>query len=504
MPSDSRLGPNSASLGATGEEKYPHGLRRYAIPVVLITLLAGVLRTLYLTRQGFTLDEGFSVYLSRKELIEFLHLVWRSEFNMALYYLLLRGWMVLGHSEWTIRFLGVLVSTATVPILFLLGSRLFDQRTGIVAALLLALHPHHLMLAQRARGYPLSILLVCVAALYFVRLVQERTWRSAFGYAVFSAAASFSHFFAVLAIPAQLVSVISIPAKRVPWKLILFSLGLLFVLWLPLIAFFLTHASTSHIDWVQDLSAQQVFGVLQFVTLSKARFLAYLVAWGAAAVACVRSPGVNGRWSYVFAFSWLVVPIAVTAIASLRHPLMIERYLSLCIPASILVCSAGIIYTMRLARTAGVILLAIIIFYSASAIRSYDRHPEFAEGWRESSLSILQRAQPGDAVIAESEAGLVFDYYHGERYRELPITRLDSFDARIPDPLPASIWVIGSVRFNPNWKGAVPGETEKSVQSFADREQGEYCLAGPDANVGETRVWHFRRCIQAYPNSPPQ
>jgi hypothetical protein len=177
------------------------------------------------------------------------------------------------------------------------------------------------------------------------------------------------------------------------------------------------------------------------------------------------------------------------------HPLMIERYLSLCIPASVLVCSAGIVYIMQFARTAGFALLVIILFYSASAIRSYDRHPEFAEGWREASLSILERVKAGDVVVTEGEAGLVFDYYRGKRNNALsPITRLDSFSARIPEPLPANIWMMGSVRFNPNWKGAIPGETEASVQKFADEQKGTYCLVPPIMDAGETRVWHFRPC----------
>lgn len=465
------------------------------VSAVLITLLAGILRTLYLTSQGLTLDEGFSIDLCRKGLSQFFGVVWQSEFNMALYYLLLRGWMALGQSEWTIRFLGVLFSTATVPILYLLGSRLFDRRTGTIASLLLALHPHHLMLAQRARGYSLSVFLVCVAALCFVRLLQERTWQPALAYTVFSAGAAYSHFFAVLAIPAQLLSLLSIPAKASPWKLLLSSLLLLLLLLLPLFAFFLIHASTSHIDWVQDLSTRQIYGVIQSFTLSKGRCIAYLVAWSTAAFACLRSRGVNERWSYAFAFMWLVVPVTITALVSLRHPLMIERYLSLCIPASVLVCSAGIVYMMQFARTAGFALLIIIVFYSASAIRSYDRHPEFAEGWREASLSILQHVQAGDAVVAQSEAGLVFDYYAEKHNQELsPVIRLDSFDARIPEPLPTNIWIMGSVRFNSNWKRAIPGETEASVQKFADEHKGTYCLVPPNMDAGETRVWHFRLC----------
>jgi hypothetical protein len=41
--------------------------------IVLITGLVGALRTLYLTSQGVTLDESFSLYLGRTSSIDFFH-----------------------------------------------------------------------------------------------------------------------------------------------------------------------------------------------------------------------------------------------------------------------------------------------------------------------------------------------------------------------------------------------------------------------------------------------
>ena len=491
---------DAATLDSRGNRQARAGCLLW---LTLITVFAGVLRTLYLDSQGITLDESYSIFLGRTSSANFFHSVWHSELNMVLYYLLLRGWMHFGHSEWLIRMLGVLLSTATVPAIYFLARWLFDRRTGIVAALLLAVHPYHLMLAQRARSYPLLILLVSLSSLCFVRGLQKPTWTTWGAFATLSAAAVYSHFFAAFVILAQLFSLVFLPRKLVPWNMLAVSLALLVALLLPFALFLLTNATVSHVAWVPGFSLQHVRWVFYSLTLSKARCFTYVAVWCIAAWAAFRASSLDRRWPYQFTFAWLVVPLVLTIATSLVQPLLIERFLSLCIPAAVLLAAAGILQLSRYSRPVALVLLGLIIFYSGSAIRFYDRHPEFAEGWREASNFVLKRVQPGDAVIAESLTGLTFDYYRDTLGAKLPpFARWDSFTTPIQAPLPGSIWILGSVRFNPNWKGAVPGSAEAEVRSFADAHRNRYCLALPNFDAGETRVWQFRLCPP--PNNPPQ
>jgi hypothetical protein len=474
------------------------GCSPVAIYVLSITLLAGVLRTLFLTSQGITLDESLSLYFGRTGFGNFLDIIWHSEFNMVFYYVLLRLWMHLGHGEWMVRFLNVLFSTATVPVVYALGARLFNRRVGLLAALLLALHPYHLMLAQRARSYPLAVLVVSMSSLLFVRLMQRPGWRDALAYALLSAAAVYAHFFALLVIAAHLSSAPFAGPRRAPWKMVAVSTCGLVLLLIPFAWFSFTHGSTSHIEWVQDLSRGQVMRVLYSLTLNKLRSLCYMALWLAAVYAFVRSSRTS-RWAYEFCFAWLLTPVLLTAIVSVWHPLMVERYLSLCLPASVLIAAAGAMALIQRSKSVGYAVVAIAIFYSIAAIRSYDRHPEFAEGWREACWSILDRVQPGDAVIAESLVGDTLDYYRETYSQALPhFSRLDSFGSALPAPLPANVWILASVRFNPNWRGAVAGVSEAAVAEFAKEHRGEYCPSSTYFQAGEARVWQFRLC--ALPN----
>ena len=466
-----------------------------AVCVTAITLLAAVVRLRGLDAQGITLDEALSIFLARAPFPDFAHTIWRSELNMAPYYLLLRGWMHLGHCEWIVRLLGVVLSTATVPIVYGLGRRLFNARAGLIAAALLALHPFDAMLARNARAYPLVILLVCLSGLSFIRGLQKPTWLTWTVYAVLSAAAVYSHFFAVLVVVAQLASLLFVRLARVPWKQLLYALALLAVLLFPWAVFMATNGEASHIAWVQPLSAQQLRWLLYSLTLGKARSLTYVFLWIVAAWSAVRAANDAERWPYWFVFLWLSVPVALAIAASLRQPLLVERFLSICLPASVLLAAAGIARLATFSRLIAVAVFALLVFYSLSAIRFNERHIEVDEGWRQSSRRILQNLQPGDVVIAEGMKGLAFDYYRDTYTGSLPsFQRLDSFTRPLPSPLPANIWVLGWVRANPGAPGAAPRNDTQAVQLFSEEHRDEYCGSAPVFDAGVTRVWRFARC----------
>src|SRR5450631_530940 len=186
--------------------------------LICLTALAAVLRTLYLSSKSLSLDEGFSAFLARTSFAEFTHRVWTNELNMALYYGLLRIWMHLGTSEFTMRMLSVAFGVATVPVIYFLGLRLFNRRTAIVASLLMTLHPAHVALSQDARSYSLAVLLVSLSSLLFLRTLQNPSLSNWSAYAIVAALAVYAHFFAALGILAQMFSLLIANADWSTWK----------------------------------------------------------------------------------------------------------------------------------------------------------------------------------------------------------------------------------------------------------------------------------------------
>jgi uncharacterized membrane protein len=455
--------------------------------LALLTVAAALLRISYLTAQGLNLDEGFSAYLGRTTLPDFAATVWNSEFNMVLYYALLRLWMHLGHSEFVIRLLSVAFATATVPVAYFLARRLFpDGCTALIAAFLLTVHPFHLVLSQDARSYSLLVLLVTLASLFFVRALQFPTWTNATTYALFSAAAVYSHFFALLVIFSHGVALLFYPGK-VPANRIALTVFFFMLFLLPFGLFMAHHGNVGHVSWVEPLHRQQMVYLLYSLTLSKFRSLTYIIAWFAALAASVSSARENA-WPYRFAASWLFVPPLITLFVSVWRPLLVERFLSVCIPGSVLLAAAGLTIIARRSRAVALAVLLAMVFYSASNIRHYFRHPEYAENWREASAYLLSRVQPEDKVVLlPGLCPLTFDYYRQRNPRRVADIRFaDSAATPLPTPPPRTVWFIGSVLLTPSWAD--------EAETFAQAHRGEYCGEPPQPESGSVRVWEFKRC----------
>ena len=109
-----------------------------------------VLRLIALGHKSFWIDEIASVVIAQKPGAAFWHFLWHDEGNMALYYMLLRPWLHFGNSEAVVRLLSVLPGVLTIPLMYLLGKRLFGRATGMLAAAISALNP--CAIASLARG----------------------------------------------------------------------------------------------------------------------------------------------------------------------------------------------------------------------------------------------------------------------------------------------------------------------------------------------------------------
>src|SRR5438270_11680991 len=211
-----------------------------AVMVGAMVALAAILRLAYLGHKSLWLDEAVSVSLARLDWKSFGQVLWQREGNMALYYLLLRPFVALGESEWEVRLLSSLAGIATVPLIFALGARLFGRRVGIFSALLFAVNACSVVYSQEARGYSLVVLLVTASTLQFVRAVEESSYWNWGLYSFLAALSIYAHFFAVLIIGAQWLSLMALPRDLIPVRKSIFALALMAVFSVPAIAFILT------------------------------------------------------------------------------------------------------------------------------------------------------------------------------------------------------------------------------------------------------------------------
>src|SRR3984893_7580045 len=225
----------------------------YRILVSLTTALAFFLRLHALTAKSFWLDEGYSVAFARLPWFRFLQTMASGEANMVLYYLLLRFWLMIGSGEGFIRGLSVLFSVATVPVIYLLGARLFGRRAGLLAALLLTVNAYHIHYAQEARSYAMFVFFAVLATWLFARNLQEPSSSHWGIYAVMCALTTYSHFFGALLVPAHAISLLSWRRDEIPWRKFLFSLLAFGVMIAPIAVYVVLKSGATPISWVPPL-----------------------------------------------------------------------------------------------------------------------------------------------------------------------------------------------------------------------------------------------------------
>jgi 4-amino-4-deoxy-L-arabinose transferase-like glycosyltransferase len=169
--------------------------------VVGLTLVAAVLRFAGLSSQSYWGDEALTVSEIRAPLGGMLGLVLSQETTPPLYFVLAWAWAHLfGSGEAALRSLSALAGTAMVPLAYLAAARLFSARVGLIAAALAALNPFLIWYSQEARAYAVYMTLAALSFLCFVGALRTREVRWLAWWAIVSALALTSHYFAVFTV----------------------------------------------------------------------------------------------------------------------------------------------------------------------------------------------------------------------------------------------------------------------------------------------------------------
>jgi mannosyltransferase len=402
-------------------------------PLRELPMLGAVLVTTFLFRLPFLgssslwTDEMWSIGTARLPWRNVLWVVLHKDSNASLYYALLHMWLRLGSSEASVRFLSVLLGVIAVPVLYLVGNRLLGKPVGLISSLLLTVNKLHISQSQNARTYSLVVLLVTVSSLYFVRGMEQPSRKNWCGYVLASVLAIYAHIFAVLVVAAQLASLVFLRRQDVPWKRLIASVAAIAALASPA-GILLVHEPGSPLAWVHKLS----FGALSrlFWSLAGSSHYGLKAALVAGIALCLGYFGlivvflVRGiqvwracgpsfeSWRMGFVFSWLLVPILLTVVVSTVTPVLVDRYLIVCLPALAMVAAKGI---QSFGTKGSVAVLVGMVGLAVLALLPYWQSRSHNREWQSVTGTIVSQARPGDAIIFFIAPGrLLFDYYRAQ------------------------------------------------------------------------------------------
>lgn len=232
---------------------------RLRVAGLLAVLLVGTgLRLYQIDQWSLYIDETYTMMFRGQEPVTEL-LFGEYDTHPFLYYLFLHYWQdVFGMSALSGRTLSAAFSVAGVFVMFLLGTRLFDDRVGLLAALLMATSTFHIHHGRIARMYSLYSLLTLLSWYWFVRLQDRREGWSALGYLVSSVLLIYTHTYALFVIVAQNVYVaLSSENNGIDdgrWVSLQLVLGVLITPWLLVLGYRVVQISStareSVISWI--------------------------------------------------------------------------------------------------------------------------------------------------------------------------------------------------------------------------------------------------------------
>jgi uncharacterized membrane protein len=384
-------------------------LKRVPPELVLLAVITAVglaIRVATLASQSYWVDEATTVHDVGLSFGGLLHQVHVNETTPPLYFILAWAWSkVFGTGEVGLRSLSLVCGLGTIPVAYLAGRELVSRAAGLVAALLVAVSPFMVWYSQEARAYALFTLLSGLSFLFWARSWRRATNRDVWLWALFSALAVLTHFFAGFLVAAEGLLVL----YRLRSRVALLACGAVAVVQLAMLP--LAIGDTSHpLGWIQtfplSVRVKQVpvdFGLSSLYQSS----LVNQGLLGAAIIAVIaallirfgsdeRSERAGAGLAALLAAAVLIVPLILAWLG--RDYYVPRNLIGAWLPLAVVLGAACAAPRARVAGAAFCALLLALFVYAGIRI---DRNPQYQRpNWRGVADALGQPYAGSRAIVA--------------------------------------------------------------------------------------------------------
>ncbi len=433
-------------LNAAIEEAY-HWLgegNHAALVAALAVLLSLALRLYRLADQSIWWDEGWTVWLGRRDWA-WIALRTAADEHPPLHYWLVRGWdMLAGELAFAVRFSSVLAGTLAVALVYRLGRLVASKQVGALAAVFLAVARFHVWWSQDIKMYALAVALAIVSLYLVLRILRGGSRWLWLAYVAVTAAAIYTHYLALLIALSEnllvlLVLVLPSPPAPLParargekrrlllgWvaaQLALLALGLPWV--------YLTSQHT--ITWVAPpplsfaLFLRLYATVLSLgITTNVERYTLPVLGFLLVALAGL-VPLWRGRreqregglllWLCLAVPTLLIYLLSLFKVTSFYAAKVEARYLLILLPAFLIVLAWGLDVLHRRWPLLATIALLFVLGGLLAPLPDYYAGRHRRDDYQ-SLVGIVQAyAQPGDAILLRTDLRWPTVAYHERRER---------------------------------------------------------------------------------------
>lgn len=427
-----------------------------------LTLLALVLRVIGLN-SGLWLDEIYSVVNQFRLPPNQLFITYISDNQHPLYALFASmSVSIFGEHPWVIRLPAMIFGVASVPALYLLGTRVASRQEALFAAALLTVSYHHIWFSQNARGYSAIALTAILCTDRLLCLLSDRQHRDIWLYGIIAALGCYAHLTMVFIVVAQFIVFLL-------WLCFLREPGVRKVSWQkPMMAFVLSGFLTlllyapilmQVIDYFVNQTSDMVGLSTHAWALAEAFRSLSMGLGGSVIVLAAGMVTLVGLGSYYqsnkMALSIFICSIVVTfLVAFLARGTMYPRFFFFLVGFLILIGVRGVMVTVRFCsvwlfrreeqknyanRLASAAMIVVLCISAVSMVRNY-LYPkmdfEGARQWVES------QAEPGDAIVTAGAAAFPYRDFYGVNWPEMKV--LSDFDNVKTQT--GQIWIVFTFR----------------------------------------------------------
>ncbi|MGH3003682.1 MAG: glycosyltransferase family 39 protein [Gaiellaceae bacterium] len=375
--------------------------RRYGTTafVVVLMLASLALRSTQL-KAGFWIDEGISVGIAHHHWTSIPHLL-RQDGSPPAYYMLLGLWIrVFGDSERATHALSLIFALGCIPLGYAAARSLFDRRTALVCAAIVAFDPFLTYYGQETRMYAMEAFLSLLVALAYVKgvLRGEKAWAGLLVLA--TALMVYTHNWGLFLCLALAVTTVLLARERLRlFALVAAGVAILYLPWVPTVLSQVRHTGA---PWSQAPSFHELFLAPGAVLGGDAPFVALVLA-AAAGIALTA-----GRTERSLA-AIVAVTVVSAWVGSQISPAWTTRYFSVVLGPTVVLAAATVVRARRLGWVALVVVLFLWWGYTLK---------DEKENAREVAAQIAPTMHPGELVIStHPEQVPVLRYYLGSGLR---------------------------------------------------------------------------------------
>ncbi len=410
--------------------------------LLAIILIGFSLRTYNLTYHSIWFDESVSIRWAKESVPRILDV----SLNLVedrlppLYYLLLKFWGTLvGLSEWSVRYPSVIFGVLLIPIMYKIGSRLFNSEVGLVTAMLTACNPFLIWYSQEARMYSLAVCLASLAVLCFIYAMPNKSgvhcpstskgrgWGGVLawiGFGLASLAGLYTHLYTGFLLPALLIWLLITPRyfKKV-WLSFGLTMGTVSFLFFPLaIANWRFSGESSSANPLIGMG-ERAFRLLEAFVMWKGNLSSDMRTFilGMVGIFVIIGIMIVIRHAYNrLIILLLITPFIIASILLIRSDLAFygERYFIIMVPWMLLLVAVGITTVSKqlktISRYAHLPFIVSFIMVMLIPLPGQWHVSSAKEAWRQTTAYLTSHAHADESIFIHPEwVRFPYQYYAG-------------------------------------------------------------------------------------------